>query len=273
MGRPPRIHFPGAIFHLISRGNDKQDIYLDDEDRRRFLSILTMMKKRHPFLLYAYCLMTNHFHLLVEVDRCEAKVFMHAILTSYSHYFNSRHNRVGHLFQCRYTSLLCQRDSYLIRLIQYIHLNPVAAGMVSHAFGWPWSGHHDYLSERPGLTDTSFPLSLFGADRKESLDAYKELVSQPRCEPPSTQRIQPFTPEMFEPLGMGKSLHMVALETAQATGISEGFLRSNSRARCLTPVRRRFLEQALREGYSAAEAGAFLNRSPVAISRLLANYR
>ena len=145
MAREPRIHYPGAVYHVTSRGNNRQVIFNSEADYKRFLVILNTVKGKVPFLIYAYCLMPNHIHLLIKVDHDPLSNIIQRILTSYVLRFNKIYKRQGHLFQARYHTIICDRDSYLLELVRYIHLNPVRAGLVKNPSDWKWSGHNGYV--------------------------------------------------------------------------------------------------------------------------------
>jgi REP element-mobilizing transposase RayT len=132
MPRLPRIEFTGAFYHIIVRGNNKQSIFLDDQDRYKYLGLLERYKKQHGFIIYAYTLMNNHVHLLIETLRTPISKIMQVINFTYTSYFNRKHKKVGHLFQGRYKSYLCDRDTYLLALVRYIHLNPVRAKLAKN---------------------------------------------------------------------------------------------------------------------------------------------
>jgi REP element-mobilizing transposase RayT len=125
MARKPRIHFPGALYHVITRGNRRQGIFQDEKDLEQFLTYLSNCKNRFPFCLYAYALMQNHLHFLIEVGEIPLSRIMQSLLFGYAHYFNRRYREVGHLFQGRYKAILCDKDAYLLELVRYIHLNPL----------------------------------------------------------------------------------------------------------------------------------------------------
>lgn len=127
MARPRRIEYPGAFYHVIVRGNQRQAIFNDKTDRFKYLELVERYRKRHGFVLYAYTLMTNHVHLLVETPKSPISRIMQAISFTYTQYFNQKHRKIGHLFQGRYKAYLCDRDKYLLSLVRYIHLNPVRA--------------------------------------------------------------------------------------------------------------------------------------------------
>src|SRR5713226_4605632 len=127
MARPLRLEFPGALYHVIARGNERKSIYRDNEDRQRYLDRLSFYRKKFSFQLLAYCLMDNHVHLAIETGKAPLSRIMAGLQSSYTQYFNWRHARVGHLFQGRYKALLVDEDPYGLALIRYIHENPVRA--------------------------------------------------------------------------------------------------------------------------------------------------
>jgi REP element-mobilizing transposase RayT len=130
MARFPRIQFPGAFYHVIGRGNQRQEIFLDEKDKQAFLERIQRYKEETEFVLYAYVLMPNHFYLLMgAVDVPLSKIMQLTNLT-YTQYFNRKYNEVGPVFQGRYKAVLCERDEYLLNLVRYIYPNPVRAGLV-----------------------------------------------------------------------------------------------------------------------------------------------
>ena len=162
MARRPRIHFAGAFYHVISRGNRRQGIFRDEKDLKAFLACLSDCKTRFPFQLYAYALMKNHVHLLVEVETIPLSRIMQSFLFRYAQYFNRRHGEVGHLFEGRYKAIVCDKDTYLLELVRYIHLNPVRARVVKAPEDYVWSGHLGYLGKgEEDLIDEGFVLGQF----------------------------------------------------------------------------------------------------------------
>jgi len=177
MPRPSRIEFEGALYHVITRGNNRQLIFKDGDDNRKFLRLLEREKQKHPFYLYAYVLMPNHVHLLLERQAEPLGRIMQRILTGYAQYWNRRYRKVGHLFQGRYKAMLCQKDAYLGELVRYIHLNPVRAKMVRRAEDYVWSSHRTYLGlERCGWVDSEVVLKYFGATKKRAVAVYRAFV-------------------------------------------------------------------------------------------------
>ncbi len=178
MARPPRIQFPGAFYHIIVRGNQRQDIFIDDHDRAEYLKRLKHYKKEHGFILYAYVLMPNHVHLLIETINAPVSKIMQLINFTYTRYFNKKYGKVGHLFQGRYKSFLCDRDEYLLALVKYIHLNPLRAKMVERPHDYKWSSHHDYISGSSGIVNTDKVLCLFSERISEARKRYIDFMNE-----------------------------------------------------------------------------------------------
>jgi len=177
MARKPRIHFPGALYHVITRGNRRQGIFLDEKDLQRFLTYLSDCKKRFPFRLYAYALLKNHLHLLVEVEETPLSRIMQTLLFAYASYFNRRHGEVGHLFQGRHKAILCDKDAYLLELVRYIHLNPVRANIAKRPEDYRWTGHLSYLGRgTEHLIDEGFVLDQLGQNRTLARRRYRQFV-------------------------------------------------------------------------------------------------
>jgi putative transposase len=175
--RKPRLEIQGGLYHIITRGNNRQLIFGSDDDYRRFLLQLANQKARLPFYLYAYCLMPNHIHLLVERQEDSISRVMQRLLTAYSQYHNRRYRKSGHLLQGRYKAILCQSDQYLAELVRYIHLNPVRAKMVRRAQDFPYSSHRAYLGldEAPPV-DLEPVLRHFGATKKLARERFGLFV-------------------------------------------------------------------------------------------------
>src|SRR4030042_2472899 len=141
MARKPRIEFEGSLYHVITRGNQRQQIFKATEDYERYLKILGDYKARYDFLLYAYVLMGNHVHLLMETKEVPLSKILQGINQSFTMYFNRRYATVGHLFQGRYKAMLCDKEYYFLSLIKYIHMNPVRAARAKSPGEYPWSSH------------------------------------------------------------------------------------------------------------------------------------
>ncbi|MDX8406563.1 MAG: transposase [Mariprofundus sp.] len=145
MVRPLRIEYPGALYHITSRGDGRDLIFLSDRDRLIFMDLIGELSSRFQWLIYAYCLMDNHYHLLAETQEANLCRGMRHLNGVYTQRFNRFNHRVGHVFQGRYKAILVQKETYFRKLVRYIVLNPVRAGMVSDPTDWPWSSHRAVL--------------------------------------------------------------------------------------------------------------------------------
>ena len=184
MARPPRLQFPGAVYHVTARGNEQRPIFRDDLDRLEYLDRIAHYRERFRFQLLAYCLMTNHVHLAVRSGAVPLSRVMAGLQSSYSQWFNRRHARVGHLFQGRYKAFLVQEDRYLLALIRYVHLNPVAAGIVETASGYSWSSDRYFRrGTGPAWLDLDAVLPALGSNRQSAARRYVELVDGPSLLP------------------------------------------------------------------------------------------
>jgi len=189
MGRPLRIEYPGALYHITSRGNERKKIFLDDGDRNSFLEILKDYHDRYGILIHSYVLMDNHYHLILETPRANLLKVMHGINGRYTGYFNRRYKRTGHLFQGRYRGILVEKDAYLLALSRYVHLNPVRARVVEEPEQYRWSSYPGYIGKekRSEWMEYSWLLSQFRNDiplaQKEYLK-YTEEALQKKLENP-----------------------------------------------------------------------------------------
>lgn len=192
MARPLRLQFPGACYHVTARGNRRAPICRDDADRARFLDFLGREAMQQGWRLYAYCLMDNHYHLLIETPEGNLSRGMQRINSAYSQAFNRHHALTGHLFQGRYKAILVDRDAYLRELCRYLVLNPVRAGLVERAEDWPWSSHRAVLglSAAPTWLDAEAVLGLFGTRPKEARGVYTAFVAQGVDQPSPWDRLK-----------------------------------------------------------------------------------
>lgn len=179
MARPLRLEFSGALYHVTARGDRREPIYTDDEDRREWIAVLDEVCQRFNWVIHAYCQMTNHYHFLVETPDANLSKGMRQLNGVYTQRFNRRHGLSGHLFQGRYKAILVQKESYLLEVSRYVVLNPVRAGMVSNPADWPWSSFGITVSgdgHRLRALDTEWTLSWFGDARADAVSAYRQFV-------------------------------------------------------------------------------------------------
>jgi REP element-mobilizing transposase RayT len=180
MARQWRITFPGAFYHIMSRGNERQDIFRCDDDRKMFLDLIGDFSERFEIDMFTYVLMDNHFHLLLRTRQANLPKAMQWLGTTYTRKFNNRHDRSGHLFQGRYKSILVENDQYLLHLSCYIHRNPIRAGIISRLADYPWSSYpsYGYARKTPKWLDTSLILNLMTNSRTDPHLEYREKVQQ-----------------------------------------------------------------------------------------------
>jgi len=183
MARKPRIHMPGAIYHVILRGNARQDIFSDDKDRYRFYEILQKSCERFHHRIHAFCLMTNHLHLEIQVGEIPLSRIMQNVSLRYTQWFNWRHKKSGHLFQGRYKAVMVDADAYLLELAAYIHLNPVRARITDRPEKYRWSSHRAYLgNENLSWLETNCILSQFSTNVRKSRMKFTEFVGERMAE-------------------------------------------------------------------------------------------
>ena len=284
MPRPLRIQQPGVVYHAMSRGNDGQPIFRDDGDFLDFLRLVRGAKKRFRFKLYAYCLMPNHFHLLLRQQIASISDIMQWLLACYAQAFNHRSNRRGHLFQDRFLSPICKDDRYFLRLLRYIHLNPVKSKLVLRPEEWSWSGHDELVNRRDGgLLDSDFPLSLFHHERDVAVAEYKLFLASSEGQiwvPEEVNDVPRGAPAPMRLTAVEEvgglaaqspdiSLEQIAAQLCQERNLTISALQGRSRVRPLAQARKVFVRRAAEHGIRPSEIAAFVNRLPSAISNHL----
>ena len=197
MARALRIEYPGAFYHVMHRGNAGTDIFKSKRDRVRFLEYLSKAVERYELRIHTYCLMTNHYHLLIETPQANLSQAIKWINVSYAAYFNRKRRRSGHLFQGRYKAILVDADEYLTHVSRYIHLNPLRARMVDHLKDYQWSSYPVFAAYAtvPEWLETGWLLSLFGDDQLEAKRRYRsfvESVQNKKIEDPSSDIVGGF---------------------------------------------------------------------------------
>ena len=282
MPRGARIDSADAVHHIMARGIERKQIFDADADRDHFLHRLGDILLDTGTTCFAWSLMPNHFHLLLRTGNASIAQLMRRILSGYAGSFNRRYRRVGHLFQNRYKSILCQEDAYFLELVRYIHLNPLRAGLVADPADYPWSGHRAYLglAAVPWLT-TDFTLRLLGTNRNGARRAYARLISAGGDPDDSAQfsRGMPgdtrvlgddgflarvaATRKQVPPRGPSlPTLEQLIAAAAKEAGCTTEALASASKARALADARCHVAERALAAGVaSIGEIARRLNRS------------
>lgn len=256
MGREPRIHYRGAWYHCIVRGNNRRALFAHSRDREHFASLLAQGVERFAHRIHAFAFMSNHVHLLVEVADTRLSSITHNLCSRYARWFNSRHARSGHLFERRYRAGLLRSDSSVLRVMRYIHLNPVRAGLVGNPARHPWCSHGGYL----GLTHhdwltTHQLLSLFDQDLRNArrgLDQFVRADSETDEPESKVEGLEPyadggpadsatgrivFSPNRVEPASPDASLEEILATVSAVTKVSPSEVRSTSRQRFLSRAR------------------------------------
>ncbi len=241
MARKPRIHYPGALYHVMLRGNDGADIFFEDADRRHFLGLIEEGVVRYRHRIHAFCLMANHVHFALQVGEVALSKIMQNLSFRYTGWINKRQNRIGHLFQGRYKAILVEQDSYLLELTRYIHLNPVRVGLVKRPAAYRWSGHRYYIGKEklPWLT-MDWVLSQFSNEVRRARARYSEFVAEGIGEGRREEFHKGdhegqllgddnFVSRVLEraeiKIGRPPSLGTIVEEICRAVGVSEGKLR------------------------------------------------
>ena len=192
MARPLRIEYAGALYHITSRGDRREDIYRDNEDREQWLEILSQVCERFNWVVHGYCQMSNHYHLLAETVDGNLSRGMRQLNGIYTQKFNRSHHESGHLFQGRYKAILVQKETYLLELTRYVVLNPVRARMVKRPEDWAWSSFNAMIgadTESQWLA-VDWTLSQFGKDRTQAISAYRQFVMEGKGLPDPKEQVK-----------------------------------------------------------------------------------
>src|SRR4030065_2173313 len=178
MARPLRIEYPGAFYHITSRGNERKNIFKNEYDFKKFLEYLEAANKRYRAVIHIYCLMSNHYHLLLETPMGNLSQIMRHINGAYTTYYNTKRKRFGHLLQGRYKETLIQAEEYAEELSRYIHLNPIRAGIRSKLEEYQWSSYQYYIGKKqtPTWLTVDYILSYFGMETSTAQKKYSEYV-------------------------------------------------------------------------------------------------
>jgi len=180
MARPLRIEYSGAVYHVTSRGNAREKIYSDDQDRENFLGVLGTVVKKYNWFCHAYCLMDNHYHLLIETPDANLSIGMRQLNGVYTQLCNRRHSKPGHIFQGRYKSILVDKDNYLLELSRYVVLNPVRAKIIGLPEQWKWSSYAATVGMKkvPEYLSVDWILGLFATHKKSAQKQYRKFVKE-----------------------------------------------------------------------------------------------
>jgi REP element-mobilizing transposase RayT len=260
MPRRPRIHVPGAFYHVTLRGNHRQEIFFSRSDRELLEDVSAEVIERFGARIHAYCWMTNHVHLLIQVSDVPLGRLMLRIASRYARTVQARLHTTGHLFERRYHAVLIDADEYLLEALRYVHLNPVRARIVERPASYPWSSHLDYLGRRnrPWVS-TDFALRLFHAERPRAIAAYQRFMDEVADEPSSFEvaldedRCAQLTGNLPRDsrVKSDKSLADLMDEACRKFSVTPQLLGSAARQRNITHVRAWIAHQAILQGVAS----------------------
>lgn len=286
MPRPLRIHAPGILYHIISRGNQRQDVFLNEQDFRAYLHRIEETHALFPFRLYAYALMPNHIHLLLEVGEAPISKIMQTLQQRYTQYFNAKYKKIGHIFQGRFKSIICQRDGYLLELVRYLHLNPVRAKIVADPGDYPWTSHKGYLDAKsPPWLDQDAILRQFSTSREQARKRYKDflrggagvghrddlyaLKEQQVLGDDDFLETLPLGDANARPLPAAASIERIVATVASAMGVEKASLLQRGKDRTLYLGRGLTAILAVERGCRIKDLAAFFQRSAASICQTM----
>ena len=278
MARPLRIEYDGALYHVTSRGNDRKAIFKDDRDRELFLNTLAQVTERFHWICHAYCLMNNHYHLVIETPDGNLSKGMRQLNGVYTQAFNKRHSRVGHVFRGRFKAILVQKDSHFLEVCRYVVLNPVRAKTISHPRQWKWSSYRATagMVQAHGCLTVDEILSHFGQRKAITHEKYCEFVQAGIDSPSIWADLE--AQSLLGVEGFAEGLRHLVTEKQQLREIPKGqrfvgrptLEKLFSRRRLGKASRDQLIaEAATHYGYSQMELASFLDLHYSTISRIL----
>jgi len=284
MARKPRLFAPGILYHVIVRGNQRQKTFLGPADYQIYLEKLTQYRRQHEVTIYAYCLMPNHVHLLLECGKTPLGKFMQGLQQSYTQYYNRKYKKVGHLFQGRYKAILCQKDAYLLELIRYIHLNPVRSKLANRPQDYRYTGDPAYRTAKAtAILDPHAVLKMLGGTSgyKKFIHEGQDTGHKEEYYEVADQRFlgdQEFGAELTrnyedEDPRKRRGLAVVAKELATVVTIDIEQLRAPSRNWKNSQLRTMIAYVLVRRGgYAVKEVAGYFGRDATTISSTLSRY-
>ncbi len=268
--RQKRIEYPGAIYHVMQRGNNKEKIFQNDSDKQFFIAELANSKKMYGFELYGYVLLDNHYHLLIKAGEIPLSKIMQRLNSLYSRYYNRVHKRIDHLFGLRYKAIIIQDEKYLFATLRYLHWNPIRAGLVKEVVDYKWSSDHYYRQNKGGLVNIDYIYNNISTNRKYAANEYMRLIQDKDAI------------EYEQINAIGSSGEKIMLDDndgrentlddiLQGTGLSDeelALVKSGTRIRTFKPYKIIYVKEAHRQGYTLKEIAANINISIAAAQKL-----
>jgi REP element-mobilizing transposase RayT len=270
MGRDIRVEFPGATYHITQRGNNQEAIFARAEDKSFFVRQLARVCDEGGAKLFAYAVMSNHYHLLIRTDDAPISQIMKRLNALYAQYYNRVSERTGHVFQGRYKSFIVKDGKYLTAALRYIHLNPLKAGLCTSAEQYPWSSDRAYRRGEEGMVSTSFFLSTIGQSKDSQSQSYVALIDG-GADQGGTSAEEYAAAAGLGPADLGQEARSLSdiLASLGVTPAEEQELRARTRNRYLAALKVAFAREAIASGHTHEEVGEFLGVSRSAVSRLL----
>jgi len=278
MARPLRIEYDGALYHVTSRGNERKSIFKDDGDRQLFLRILAQVTERFHWICHAYCLMNNHYHLVIETPDGNLSKGMRQLNGVYTQAYNRRHHRVGHLFQGRFKAILVQKESHYLEVCRYVVLNAVRAKTVKHPREWPWSSYRATCGVGPvvGCLTVVELLSHFGTRRGPAQEKYRQYVGEGIAGTTIWENLEAQSLLGMEGFADALRGHVSGKETLREIPKGQRLIGRASlkklfdKARKEKAIRDRLIVQAVKQhGYSQMEVARHLKLHYSTVSRLI----
>jgi len=272
MPRKPRIHFEGALYHIIVRGNNKSYIFEKDKDKLEYLKRVKKYKEKYKSKLYSYVIMDNHAHLLIEVSSTPLSKIMQLIQQTYTQYYNKKYNRTGHVFEQRYKAILCNKDEYLLALIRYIHKNPERAAISD--INYKWSSHKEYIGNKLGICDVDFPLSMFSNYKESAVKAYLEYVLEENIEAAPNINYELIAEEVRNNTSIEnkekRSMNDIISQLEKDYKINIKELKGRSKNRYISEAKKYFVKEIIKyELMSQKELARYLEITEVAVSKIV----
>jgi putative transposase len=281
MARPLRIEYDGAVYHITSRGNEKKPIFRNEEDRENFLKTLNDVNNRYNWLCHAYCLMNNHYHLIIETLDGNLSQGMRQLNGVYTQNFNKRHHRIGHIFQGRYKAILIQKESHLLEVCRYVVLNPVRAKAVKKPEEWKWSSYRATAKlEKPSAClTTDWVLEQFGSKKGLARKKYRAFVEAGMGRESIWSRLrgqillgdEHFTDKFMSYLRGYEDIQEIPKSQRYVNRPSLEMLFQERRIKSKQMRNKKILEAIERYGYSQKEVADYLKMHYSTISRLIKN--
>ncbi|MCQ1528792.1 transposase [Lutispora saccharofermentans] len=276
MAREWREEYKGGIYHVIARGNNKEYIFKEGIDKGYFIKQLKEYNDTMGYRVYGYVLMDNHYHIIIQTFDKKLQEIMHQINNKYSKYFNGKYNRVGHVFQGRYKAILVQDERYMLKLLRYVHQNPVRAGLCRLVEEYKWSSDIYYRENIKGFINTLIIYNMLDKDTIGAIHKYKEFMAEP--EEMNYSTLKAIGDEAYVVLCMSRKEEKQRRRLDELlfdTGISlieYEQIKSGSRKRKLTEYKLRYAIAAKEEHYTLKEIGEHIGMTAISIKNMLDRY-